>query len=373
MHSRSYVGDQAMKKDLQRGVLVLAASAISIFFTACGGTGSNSHQNFVQPPPPTVTQLAITTVSLSNGTQGQPYSATLQASGGTGNDTWTVVSGALPDSLSLNPGTGVISGVPTTAQTTNFTVQAKDSAATPQVITKQFTVTIVAGALSITTSSLPAASVNQPYQVTLAAEGGKDPLVWTVASGALPPGLMLNNNGIITGTAAVTGTFNFTVRLQDGTPATVTRALNLQIVPSGVRNDTPATATSISNGVIRASISPYADAGGSTDTDYYRLTAAPGTVVSVELLEVPNSPFDPLVEIVDANGGRLALCSDAGTGPFSANCISDLEDTGVLANARLFFQSPSGATSSTFFVHVLDWRGDARPDMLYDLKISHAN
>src|SRR2546423_4651254 len=99
-----------MKKEFPRGLFLLIASAIPILFTACGGTGSRSHQNFFQQPPP-VQQLAITTTSLAHGTQGQPYSATLQASGGTGSDTWTIVSGALPDDLSLNPTTGLISGL----------------------------------------------------------------------------------------------------------------------------------------------------------------------------------------------------------------------------------------------------------------------
>jgi len=372
MSIRSYFADQQMKKEFQRGLLVLIASTVAIFFTACGGTGSSSHQNFVQTPPP-VPQLAITTSSLANGTQGQPYSATLQASGGAGSDTWSIVSGALPDGLSLNPTTGVISGIPATVQTTTFTVQVKDSAATPQTITKQFTLAIVPGALTIATSLLPAATVNQPYQVTLAEDGAAIPFVWTIASGTLPPGLLLSTDGKIAGTATATGAFNFTVRVQDATPATVTRPLTLQIVPSGVRNDTVATATSISNGVIHASISPYDDGSGATDTDYYRLTAAPGAVVKIEFIEISNSPFDPLVEIVDATGARLALCSDSSTGPFSANCISDLEDMNVLANARLFFQAPAGSTPATLFVHVLDWRGDARPDMLYDLKVSRAN
>src|SRR2546430_8696786 len=286
-----------MKKEFPRGLFLLIASAIPILFTACGGTGSSSHQNFVQQPP--VQQLASTTTSLAIGTQGQPYSATLQASGGTGSDTWTIVSGALPDDLSLNSTTGVISGIPVTVQPAAFTVQVKDSSATPQTITQQLTLAIVPGPLNIATSLLPAASVNQPYQVTLATGGGTIPFVWTVASGTLPPGLLLNgNDGRITGIPTATGAFNFTVRVQDATLATATRPLTLQIVPSGGRNDSVSTATSISNGVIQASISPYPDSpDGNADTDYYRLTAAPGAVVKVEFLPVANSPFDPLVDI----------------------------------------------------------------------------
>ena len=359
-----------MKKRVQRGLQLFAGMVVVLFLSACGGTSSNSHQNFVQQPAP-VQQLAISTTSLPNGTQGQAYSVTLQASGGTGSDTWRVVNGLLPDDLSLNPANGVISGIPATAQTATFTVQARDSSASPQTSTQQLTLTIGAAPLSIATSLLPAASVNQAYQVTLATGGGVNPFAWTLASGILPPGLLLLNDGRIIGIATATGTFNFTVRVQDGTPSIVTRSLALQIVPSGVRNDTVANATAISNGVVRASISPYGDSSMAPDTDYYRLTAAPGAVVKVELL--PAGPIDPLVEIVDANGARLPLCSAASAGPFSTGCISDYEDTDVLPSARLFFQAPAGSTPATLFLHVLDWRGDARPDMLYDLKVSRAN
>src|SRR4051812_15177438 len=66
------------------------------FFACGGGGGSNSKQNFVQPPPPPVPQLTITTTSLASGSVSQFYSATLQASGGTGNHTWAITRGALP-------------------------------------------------------------------------------------------------------------------------------------------------------------------------------------------------------------------------------------------------------------------------------------
>jgi hypothetical protein len=362
-----------MKNEFKRGLLALTTLVIPIFFTACGGTGSSSRQNFAQQQP-AVQQLAMSTISLPDATQGQLYSFTLQASGGTGPDTWSIVNGSLPDDLYLNATTGVISGIPaTTVQKTTFNIQVKDSSATPQTAVQQFTLSIGAAPLAVATSLLPPGTVNQPYQVTLATGGGV--ANWSLASGALPPGLMLGFDGKITGTATATGLFNFTVRVDDGTPATATRALTLQIVPGGVRNETVATATPISSGVIRASISPYADAATTpdTDTDYYRLTAAPGAVVKIEFLPVFNSPFTPLVEIVDATGARLALCSDLSIGPFSAGCISDPGESGVLPHARLFFQAPAGSTSSTFFLHVLDWRGDARPDMLYDLKISRAN
>src|ERR1700730_11153068 len=59
--------------------------------------------------------FAITTASLSGGTVGAAYSATLQASGGTSPNTWSIGTGSLPAGLSLAGSTGVISGTPKSA------------------------------------------------------------------------------------------------------------------------------------------------------------------------------------------------------------------------------------------------------------------
>jgi len=71
--------------------------------------------------------LNITTTSLPNGKKGQAYSQTLQATGGKTPYTWSKISGSLPNGLSLNTSTGVISGTPRKAGTSNFTVRCTDS------------------------------------------------------------------------------------------------------------------------------------------------------------------------------------------------------------------------------------------------------
>jgi uncharacterized repeat protein (TIGR03803 family) len=69
--------------------------------------------------------VRITTTSLPAGTVGAAYSATMQATSGTKPYTWSVYSGSLPAGLSLAASTGVISGTPTTAGTTNFFIGVK--------------------------------------------------------------------------------------------------------------------------------------------------------------------------------------------------------------------------------------------------------
>ena len=108
--------------------------------------------------------LTITTApSLPNATVGVAYSQMVQAVGGTPPYTWSIIHGALPAPLVLNPSTAAITGAPAAAGTSSFTVQVTDSLSVSS--TKAFTLVVV-GALSITTASLPNGTVGVAYSQT---------------------------------------------------------------------------------------------------------------------------------------------------------------------------------------------------------------
>jgi len=122
------------------------------------GTAAHVHQDPVNlsgpvivpltlTPPASTFQppLAVSTTALSDGTVGSAYSQSLSASGGTGPYTWTVSAGALPAGLNLSTA-GVISGPPTTAGSSSFTVTVTDAAAPAATATKALSIKIAAAA-----------------------------------------------------------------------------------------------------------------------------------------------------------------------------------------------------------------------------------
>src|SRR2546426_8760960 len=74
--------------------------------------------------------------------------------------------------------------------------------------------------VKITTTSLATARVGAAYSAALTAMVGKQPYRWTLAAGALPGGLSLASNGLISGTITASGNFPVTVSVQDSSTPT---------------------------------------------------------------------------------------------------------------------------------------------------------
>ncbi|HUY86131.1 MAG TPA: putative Ig domain-containing protein, partial [Acidimicrobiales bacterium] len=173
--------------------------------------------------------LAVTTVSLPNGTVGTPYKALLSASGGTGLYTWSVLAGSLPGGLSVTPltgstgvvaiSTGSIAGTPSAPGTFDVELQVTDSATLPLTADAWLTINIqpstASQSLIVTTSSVPHVTSGSSYSVSLEASGGTAPYAWTVTSGNLPAGLALAPSGLVSGTPLAPGTEDVSFAVSD--------------------------------------------------------------------------------------------------------------------------------------------------------------
>jgi hypothetical protein len=136
----------------------------------------------------------------------------------------------------------MLSGTPTTGQSSSFVISVGDSDGVSAVIDEDTAaIMIIVDAEntvpSITTASLPDAGLSLAYTASLAGTGGNGLLKWSIASGSLPSGLSLSEGGLISGIPQALGTFNFTARVGDddtitGTADEATKELSITVLPA---------------------------------------------------------------------------------------------------------------------------------------------
>ena len=87
-------------------------------------------------------------------------------------------------------------------------------------------------ALTITTTTLPIATVGVPFSTGLSATGGISSRTWTVQSGLLPPGITLSTSGVLSGTATTPARALIMVQVSDASGSD-TQALTVNAAPVG--------------------------------------------------------------------------------------------------------------------------------------------
>ncbi len=297
--------------------------------------------------------------TLPQATLGLNYAQTVSVTGGTVPLTWSKTSGDIPDGVTLDAATGLLSGVPTVANAFTFTIQVTD--ANGATASKTFALT-VNNALAITaTSPIPAATAGKAYSQTITAAGGTGSLVWSISSGALPAGWTINSgNGLISGTTTVTGTANFTVKVMDANNAMMTRDFAVTV------NDAPVitTTTSLPEGIASVAYSYQLVSVGGTGQRVWSNTGGlpAGLALSASGLiagtPTASGTFNLTFRVTDQNGAFVerALVLTVQTAPQGPN---------LLAGQTLYSQRCASCHNTTSFQPsagasklILDYKGD---------------
>ncbi|MFB3813897.1 MAG: Ig domain-containing protein [Terriglobales bacterium] len=317
---------------------------------------------------------------------GQVYSQQLQISGGTPPYGISVIQ--IPDGLTLS-NSGLLTGIVAVQTGAILSIEVIDSLQLSQ--TKWWSLTVNPPPFAIITD-LPPARTDSNYEVTLLAAGAYGGVTWWGTN--LPSGMALGaTTGLLRWPSAVAGTYNFTVHASTTTGQTADRNYTFVVQSASGRNDSIATATPLGRGRYRASVSPFADANGNAapDLDYYRIDTVGGATLWFETyaarLTDVTSELDTVIELLDANGNRLTTCKDPGDNfdygrpiitdstpdAYDDPCIDD-DATYGSTDSQLSLRVPGTlGQPATIYLRIFDWRGDARPDLLYDLFLSGTN
>ena len=336
--------------------------------------------------------LSFFTLTLPSARQNQAYASILQGTGGTTPYTFQLAGGSLPDGLTLSS-SGLLSGTPTqSAGSTLFTVRVTDAAAATSQVTYSFNVNN--SNLSLISSSPTAAQLGVAYAFALGSSGGTGATTYTLASGALPPGLTLNSNGTISGTPTAAGTYAYTLRLIDSANSTGLFSQILTVASSQLgfglpqlpdlllgaqylatltgQGGTPPYTFSIANGFLPPGVSlapngiltgvpvsqgtysvtfRITDATGATSTLNSNLNVLAATSLSITNTALPSgrrgSPYN------------TALVASGGTSPYTFSLVagSALPAGLTLSTAGFLTGTPTAEVESTFAVRVQDATG----------------
>jgi uncharacterized protein (TIGR03437 family) len=203
----------------------------------------------------------FSTTSLPGGTVGQAYFQETVVTGGFPPYTYTAT--GLPPGLTINALGGSISGTPTTVGTFQATVTATDGA-THQG-SAQITITVYPPLILGTASPLPPATAGLPYSQTISVTGGRPPYAF-VLSGAAPAGFAVNSTGVLAGTPAAPGNYNFTIQVTDNLQNVISQSYQLTVAP--------ARPSIVAGGILNA-------ASFAEDSKGHGTASAPGSLVSI--------------------------------------------------------------------------------------------
>ncbi|MBI4714843.1 MAG: putative Ig domain-containing protein [Nitrospirae bacterium] len=317
------------------GVILTLKFTVAAAVQTLQSTLSFSNMNLLSPQGGAITgltwylgqvvqsPLAIVTPALAQATAGKGYTSSLTASGGFPPYTWSGSGSMAPTGLTLDPATGAITGVPSSAGIYPLTFHLMD--ATGNEVLKDLTM-VVNPPPAITTTALAAATAGQPYQQALTKSGGTDPSVWGISSGALPPGIQLQPaTGVLSGTPTSAGSYPFRVRLVDANGVFTAADFSMTV------NSGPAITTGIlSQTTVGANFAATLQVSGGTAPYTWNIPAG----------------LPPGLSLIPETGEILGIPSAAGNWQFTAQ-IQDVNGASASSSLEILVNPAPTLTTST--------------------------
>jgi hypothetical protein len=180
-----------------------------------------------------LSDLDIATTTLPTAVKSAAYTTTLAATGGAGPYTWMPQGGTLPAGITLSSA-GVLSGTPTSAGSSSFTLRLTD--ATSFSVSRQFTLPVSATFLPpvVDPINFPAIPIGTIFGYTVSAQNYPK----TFAISGLPKGMKsVPATGVISGIPEAAGVFNIQVRASNtagSSPMLTTRLIIEPLNPNFV-------------------------------------------------------------------------------------------------------------------------------------------
>lgn len=168
--------------------------------------------------------------AITNVFKNVPFSMNITGAGGSAPYVYSIIYGSVPTGLTFFTGNGYLAGTPTVTGAYVFEVKATD--AVTNFATRRYTVMCVQVVILFDPPFLPRAKTNVSYTQPLIVSGGQSPYSFAVTANALPAGISLSSNGIISGTPTAPVTINsFTVTATDYNNNTSTKVYALLVDP----------------------------------------------------------------------------------------------------------------------------------------------
>lgn len=179
--------------------------------------------------------LQIVTISLPPAELGGHYCRFLEAEGGDGTYTWSLIGGELPVGIAIREersGDQVLAshlcGTPSQLGTHRFTLEV---ASHDLVARRDFELVVTPsdGSLVVVTDLLPEGAVASRYDFEIGAIGGKAPYTWSITDGSMPQGLGLRQDGQFFGFPKEQGAFSIGIQVEDADGRKASRTFDLVV------------------------------------------------------------------------------------------------------------------------------------------------